>query len=123
MSAAARIPALAAYRRLLRAERKAFAGDLTTLTAAQLETRKQFLAAASVTAESERAELLQKAHDVAVYLERNIVQAVKSDNDVYKIQIDPTRHEINDNMDVKKPYTPGKRIPCCGPGSEVLPRC
>ncbi|KAI9218578.1 hypothetical protein BC828DRAFT_388223 [Blastocladiella britannica] len=122
MATAFRTRALSAYRRLLRVQQQTFAGDLTTLHAAHLETRKQFLEARAVTDATESEALLEKADAIAVYLERNIVQAVNKGGDRYNLQLDPKRHEINDNDENKKPYVKGARIPCCGAGSEALPR-
>ncbi|ORZ30186.1 hypothetical protein BCR44DRAFT_1443365 [Catenaria anguillulae PL171] len=122
MSSPLRLQALAAYKRLLRVQQNTFAGDMRTLLAARDETRKQFREASTVTDESQVNELLQKANDIATYLERNIVQAVQKAPDTYELQYDPNRHELNDNKEVKKPYVKGKRIPCCGAGSEALPK-
>ncbi|KAI9150908.1 Mitochondrial zinc maintenance protein 1, mitochondrial [Blastocladiella emersonii ATCC 22665] len=110
-----RAQVLASYKRLLRVHN-------ITFKAAHAETRKQYSEARNVTDEAEIKELLQKAQDVAQYLERNIVQGIQKDDGVFDLQIDPARHELNDNNEVKKPYVPGKRVPCMGPGSEALPR-
>lgn len=39
---------------------------------------------------------LKMANDAAMYLEKNIVQAVRKESH-YELRIDPSRHEINHN--------------------------
>lgn len=64
-----------AFKKLLRAEEQAFAGDLTTLRAAKVRTREAFRAPlASSTQEDEKA-AVSHAHAVVSFLRQNLAQA------------------------------------------------
>ncbi|KAK6341728.1 Mitochondrial zinc maintenance protein 1, mitochondrial [Orbilia brochopaga] len=98
--------ALQAYRALLRASRLAFQGDSTLLAASHREIRTQFERSRDAAASPDDAppsDKIKHAFEVATYLRRNVVQAVKTDGDeVFRLRIhDET--ERGDNESIKTP--------------------
>lgn len=67
--------ALSAYRTLLRATRKSFAGDTVMLKASAVEIRKHFEDNRNVTSQSEIQGLLESAREASHFISNMIVQA------------------------------------------------
>nr|KJB21474.1 hypothetical protein B456_004G089900 [Gossypium raimondii] len=67
--------ALSAYRALLRATRKSFAGDTLMLNASAVEVRQKFEANRHVTSEPEIQKLLEEAREASHFISTMIVQA------------------------------------------------
>ncbi|KAI9505991.1 hypothetical protein GGI25_001397 [Coemansia spiralis] len=64
-----------AYRRLLKIQRKRFAGDPPVITAAQAQTRKEFENNKAVTDEKKIQKLLKHAENVELVIRKYVVQA------------------------------------------------
>lgn len=71
----ARAEALNAYRALLRATRKSFAGDTPMLKGSAAEVRKKFEENRHVTSDVEIQRLLEEAREAALFITQMIVQA------------------------------------------------
>ncbi|KAJ4313444.1 Mitochondrial zinc maintenance protein 1, mitochondrial [Fusarium piperis] len=114
----ATVPALNAYRHLMRAARIAFQGDINTLSAAQFQIRNEFRRKASINPSGASA-AIQHAEEVAKVLRENVVQGKKTDEgqDTYKLRI----HEHTERGDNESILTAGKGNTqgggCCGGGS------
>ncbi|XP_022757981.1 mitochondrial zinc maintenance protein 1, mitochondrial-like isoform X1 [Durio zibethinus] len=78
---------LSAYRALLRATRKSFAGDALMLNASAVEVRKKFDENRHVTSEPEIQRLLEEAREASHFISTMIVQAKLSDRGGYGIYI------------------------------------
>lgn len=72
---AARMEALSAYRSLLRATRKTFAGDSMMLTESAAEVRRKFEENRLVTSDSEIQRLVGEAREASHFVTNMIVQA------------------------------------------------
>ena len=79
--------ALSAYRALLRATRKSFAGDTLMLNASAVEVRRKFDANRHVTSEPEIQRLLEEAREASHFISTMIVQAKLNDRGGYGIYI------------------------------------
>lgn len=79
--------ALTAYRVLLRATRKSFAGDTFMLNASAVEVRKKFDANRHVTSEPEIQRLLEEAREASHFISTMIVQAKLNERGGYGILI------------------------------------
>ncbi|OWM63553.1 hypothetical protein CDL15_Pgr019503 [Punica granatum] len=66
---------LSAYRALLRATRKTFAGDSVMLSGSAAEIRKKFEENRHVTSEADLQRLLDEARDASEFISTTIVQA------------------------------------------------
>ncbi|KAI6775053.1 hypothetical protein HG530_001811 [Fusarium avenaceum] len=110
----ANVPALNAYRHLMRAARIAFQGDAPILSAAQLQIRNEFRQKASIDASTAPA-AIKHAEDVAKVLRQNVIQGQKleDDDNTYKLRI----HEDIERGDNESIKTAGKGMAqggCCG---------
>eukprot|EP00275_Glaucocystis_incrassata_P000489 EC119452.1.p2 GENE.EC119452.1~~EC119452.1.p2 ORF type:complete len:136 (+),score=14.77 EC119452.1:119-526(+) len=76
-------PAARAFRRLLRAQRLAFEGDIEMLQRANYETRKAFLENSHERDAEKLAAMLKEADEAVTFISTQIVQAVKSDDGNY----------------------------------------
>ncbi|XP_008784742.2 mitochondrial zinc maintenance protein 1, mitochondrial-like [Phoenix dactylifera] len=72
------VEALGAYRALLRATRKTFAGDTLMLSESAVEIRRRFEENRGVTAEAEVKRLLDEARQASHFITHMIVQAKHS---------------------------------------------
>lgn len=80
--------ALSAYRALLRARKKSFAGDLPMLTQSAKEIRSKFEENRAVSSTSEIQKLLQDAREATDFLTNMVVQAKLTDRGNYEIRLD-----------------------------------
>ncbi|KAJ7949680.1 mitochondrial zinc maintenance protein 1, mitochondrial-like [Quillaja saponaria] len=79
--------ALSAYRVLLRATRKTFAGDTLMLKGSALEVRKKFEENRHVNSETEIRKLLEEAKEASHFITAMIVQAkLNSDSGGYEVK-------------------------------------
>ncbi|KAM5369960.1 hypothetical protein ACJZ2D_008759 [Fusarium nematophilum] len=114
----AAVPALNAYRHLLRAARIAFQGDAPILSAAQDQIRNEFRQKASLNpSDADASAAIQHAEEVAKVLRENVVQGKKTEdgNDTYKLRI----HEHTERGDNESIKTAGQGTiggGCCGGG-------
>ncbi|RSL53468.1 Mitochondrial zinc maintenance protein 1, mitochondrial [Fusarium floridanum] len=113
----ATVPALNAYRHLMRAARIAFQGDINVLSAAQLQIRNEFRQKASIDPSGASA-AIQHAEEVARVLRENVVQGkrIEEGKDTFKLRI----HEHTERGDNESILTAGKGNAtgggCCGGG-------
>ncbi|GLT43204.1 hypothetical protein SLA2020_171730 [Shorea laevis] len=84
----ARGEVLSAYRALLRATRKSFAGDTTMLNASAAEIRKKFEENRQVTSEAEIQRHLEEACEASHFISTMIVQAKLNDRGGYEVKPD-----------------------------------
>lgn len=82
--------ALIAYRSLLRATRKSFAGDSVMLNASASEVRKKFEENRHVTSQTEIQRLLEEAREASDFISTMIVQAKLNERGGYGI----VRHSV-----------------------------
>lgn len=75
--------ALTAYRALLRATRKTFAGDTLMLTQSAAEVRKKFEENRHVTSSADLSRLLEEAREASHFISTMIVQAKLNDRGGY----------------------------------------
>jgi complex III assembly factor LYRM7 len=76
---------LSAYRALLKATRKSFAGDTPMIKGSAAEVRKKFEENRNVTSEAEIQKLLGEADEASVFITTMIVQApLNTDNSSYR---------------------------------------
>jgi hypothetical protein len=87
-------PVLKCYRDLLKAQQFVFKGDTHTLDLARQQTRKMFMKQVE---KEEVKQLVAQGHEMAQLLRRNVVQAVKVQDNRYRITLDPNVHEMGDN--------------------------
>eukprot|EP00252_Welwitschia_mirabilis_P020226 TRINITY_DN4911_c0_g1_i1.p1 TRINITY_DN4911_c0_g1~~TRINITY_DN4911_c0_g1_i1.p1 ORF type:complete len:102 (+),score=16.07 TRINITY_DN4911_c0_g1_i1:110-415(+) len=78
---------LSAYRALLRARKKSFAGDIPMLTQSAKEIRAKFEENRSVSNPSHIQKLLQDAQEAAEFLASMIVQAKLTDRGSYEVKL------------------------------------
>ncbi|GAB4828026.1 hypothetical protein Ancab_034913 [Ancistrocladus abbreviatus] len=81
-----RTEVLRAYREVLRATRKSFAGDTPMLKASALEVRSKFEENRNVTSESDIQRLLDEARDASHFISTMIVQARLNDRGGYEVK-------------------------------------
>ncbi|KAJ1813258.1 hypothetical protein LPJ56_003511 [Coemansia sp. RSA 2599] len=86
-----------AYRRLLKVERRRFAGDIPVLTAAQKQTRSEFENNRTQTDEKKIQKLLKHAANVEEVIRRYVVQAPRSESkeNTYDIRF-TSEHALRD---------------------------
>ncbi|KAE8660610.1 PETER PAN-like protein isoform 1 [Hibiscus syriacus] len=77
---------LSAYRTLLKATRKAFAGDTMMLNASAIEVRQKFDANRNVTSEPEIQRLLEEALEASHFISTMIVQAKLNERGGYEVK-------------------------------------
>ncbi|XP_004495958.1 mitochondrial zinc maintenance protein 1, mitochondrial [Cicer arietinum] len=83
----AREKVLSAYRALLKATRKSFAGDTLMLKGSAVEVRKKFEENKNVTSETEIQKLLEEAAEASDFITTMIVQAqLNSDAGSYVVK-------------------------------------
>ncbi|CEI61227.1 hypothetical protein FVEN_g6047 [Fusarium venenatum] len=112
------VPALNAYRHLMRAARIAFQGDAPVMSAAQIQIRNEFRQKATIDA-SDAPAAIKHAEEVAKVLRQNVVQGrrIEDGKDSYKLRIHKDI-ERGDNESIK---TAGKGTiggGCCGGGKK-----
>ncbi|KAK4418133.1 hypothetical protein Salat_2226000 [Sesamum alatum] len=78
--------ALTAYRTLLRATRKTFAGDTLMLRESAVEVRKKFEENRHVTSPTDRNRLLEEAREASHFISNMIVQAKLNDRGGYEVR-------------------------------------
>ncbi|KAK1437229.1 hypothetical protein QVD17_03018 [Tagetes erecta] len=78
--------AVTAYRSLLRATRKSFAGDTVMLQGSAAEVRKKFEENRNVTSEPEIRKLLDEAREAADFISNMIVQAKLNSRGGYEVK-------------------------------------
>ncbi|KAI5311131.1 mitochondrial zinc maintenance protein 1 mitochondrial [Prunus yedoensis var. nudiflora] len=84
----ARAEALNAYRALLRATRKSFAGDTPMLKGSAAEVRKKFEENRHVTSDVEIQRLLEEAREASLFITQMIVQAKLNSRGGYEVKAD-----------------------------------
>ncbi|XP_008235091.1 PREDICTED: mitochondrial zinc maintenance protein 1, mitochondrial [Prunus mume] len=84
----ARAEALNAYRALLRATRKSFAGDTPMLKGSAAEVRKKFEDNRHVTSDVEIQRLLEEAREASLFITQMIVQAKLNSRGGYEVKAD-----------------------------------
>ncbi|XP_021828645.1 mitochondrial zinc maintenance protein 1, mitochondrial [Prunus avium] len=84
----ARAEALNAYRALLRATRKSFAGDTPMLNGSAAEVRKKFEENRHVTSDVEIQRLLEEAREASLFITQMIVQAKLNSRGGYEVKAD-----------------------------------
>ncbi|XP_062025128.1 mitochondrial zinc maintenance protein 1, mitochondrial [Rosa rugosa] len=84
----ARAEALNAYRSLLRATRKSFAGDTVMLKGSAAEVRQKFEENRGVTSEEEIQRLLGEAREASSFISTMIVQAKLNSRGGYEVKAD-----------------------------------
>ncbi|KAB2616263.1 mitochondrial zinc maintenance protein 1 [Pyrus ussuriensis x Pyrus communis] len=84
----ARAQVLNAYKALLRATRKSFAGDVTMLNGAAAEVRKKFEESRHVTSDAEIQSLLEQAGEASRFISEMIVQAKLNSRGGYEVKPD-----------------------------------
>ncbi|KAL6208421.1 hypothetical protein ACLB2K_019370 [Fragaria x ananassa] len=82
----ARVEALKAYRSLLRAIRKSFAGDTVMLKGSAAEVRQKFEENRGVTSEAEIERLLGEAREASSFISTMIVQAKLNSRGGYEVK-------------------------------------
>ncbi|XP_057782321.1 mitochondrial zinc maintenance protein 1, mitochondrial [Salvia miltiorrhiza] len=80
--------ALTAYRALLRATRKTFAGDTLMLRQSAAEVRKKFEENRHVTSAADLSRLLEEAREASHFISTMIVQAKLNDRGGYEVKPD-----------------------------------
>ncbi|KAL6201987.1 hypothetical protein ACLB2K_025698 [Fragaria x ananassa] len=80
--------AVSAYRSLLRATRKSFAGDTVMLKGSAEEVRQKFEENRSVTSEAEIQRLLGEAREASSFISTMIVQAKLNSRGGYEVKPD-----------------------------------
>ncbi|CAN1185720.1 Mitochondrial zinc maintenance protein 1, mitochondrial [Linum perenne] len=81
-----RAEALTAYKALLRATRKSFAGDQMMLNASAIEIRKKFDENRLVTSETDIKRLLDEAREASDFIATMIVQAKLNERGGYEVK-------------------------------------
>ncbi|XVE73328.1 hypothetical protein DITRI_Ditri11bG0108800 [Diplodiscus trichospermus] len=89
---------LSAYRALLRATRKSFAGDTLMLNASATEVRKKFDANRHVTSEPDIQRLLEEACEASHFISTMIVQAKLNDRGGYEVK--PSKGHAGATLDI-----------------------
>ncbi|KAL0371453.1 UNVERIFIED_CONTAM: hypothetical protein Sangu_0463400 [Sesamum angustifolium] len=78
--------ALSAYRTLLRATRKTFAGDTLMLRESAVEVRKKFEENRTITSPTDLNRLLEEAREASHFISNMIVQAKLNDRGGYEVK-------------------------------------
>ncbi|KAK4407007.1 hypothetical protein Sango_0281700 [Sesamum angolense] len=78
--------ALSAYRTLLRATRKTFAGDTLMLRESAVEVRKKFEENRNITSPTDLNRLLEEAREASHFISNMIVQAKLNDRGGYEVK-------------------------------------
>ncbi|XP_021280295.1 mitochondrial zinc maintenance protein 1, mitochondrial [Herrania umbratica] len=89
---------LSAYRALLRATRKSFAGDTLMLNASAAEVRKKFSENRHVTSEPEIQRLLDEAREASHFISTMIVQAKLNDRGGYEVK--PSKEHAGATLEI-----------------------
>ncbi|CAO2824404.1 unnamed protein product [Amaranthus hypochondriacus] len=89
---------LKAYRQILKATRKSFAGDSQMLKASAMEVRTKFEENRSVTSESDIQRLIDDAYTAAQFISTNIVQAKLNDRGSYEMK--PSKEHAGATLEV-----------------------
>ncbi|XP_076940721.1 mitochondrial zinc maintenance protein 1, mitochondrial-like [Bidens hawaiensis] len=89
---------VAAYRTLLRATRKSFAGDTVMLNGSAAEVRKKFEENRHVTSEPEIRKLLDEAREAADFISNMIVQAKLNSRGGYDVK--PSKDHAGATLEV-----------------------
>lgn len=97
---------LSAYRSLLRATRKSFAGDTLMLTQSAAEVRRKFDENRNVTSETEINRLLDEAREASHFISTMIVQAKLNSRGGYEVK--PSKEHAGATLEV--------------PSEEILPK-
>lgn len=87
MASARVAEALKAYRQVLRATRKSFAGDAIMLRESAAEIRKKFEENRHVSSEAEVQKLLEEAREASHFISTMIVQAKLNDRGGYEVML------------------------------------
>ena len=104
--------AVGAYRALMRARAKAFAGDARALDAAHREIRTQFERARDVDANDARAKIAA-AVEAATFVRTHVVQAVREgDEGAFRMTVDAEHRDVTISRD-------GEGEKGCGGGGGV----
>ena len=91
--------AVGAYRALMRARAKAFAGDARALDAAHREIRTQFERARDVDANDARAKIAA-AVEAATFVRTHVVQAVREgDEGAFRMTVDAAHQDVTISRD------------------------
>jgi len=91
--------AVGAYRALLRARAKAFAGDARALDAAQREIRTQFERARDADARDARRKIAE-AVEAEAFIRQHVVQAVREDGETnFRMAVDATHQDVTISRD------------------------
>ncbi|CAI9300470.1 unnamed protein product [Lactuca saligna] len=90
--------ALTAYRGLLRATRKSFAGDTVMLEGSAAEVRKKFEENRHLTAEPEIRKLLDEAREASDFISNMIVQAKLNSRGGYEVK--PSKDHAGATLEV-----------------------
>lgn len=93
--------ALSAYRALLRAARKSFAGDSLMLTASSAEIRKKFEENKNATSEAEIQRHLEEAREASHFITHMIVQAKLNSRGGYGIPTSPLKIAFNSHSNLE----------------------
>ncbi|OMO63844.1 Complex 1 LYR protein [Corchorus capsularis] len=89
---------LSAYRALLRATRKSFAGDTVMLNASAAEVRKKFDENRHVTFEPEIQRLLGEAREASEFISTMIVQAKLNERGGYEVK--PSKEHAGATLEI-----------------------
>ncbi|KAJ2723038.1 hypothetical protein GGI07_002932 [Coemansia sp. Benny D115] len=101
MSSATAAQARIAYRRLLKIERKRFAGDPTVIIAAAKQTRQEFENNRAQTDEKKIKKLLKHASNVETVIKSYVVQGTRSEEKENTYQIKFTsEHALRDPVPI-----------------------
>ncbi|XP_059659556.1 mitochondrial zinc maintenance protein 1, mitochondrial [Cornus florida] len=92
------VEALTAYRVLLRATRRTFAGDSLMLTQSAAEVRKKFEENRGVTSETEIQRLLEEAREASHFISNMIVQAKLNSRGGYEVK--PGQEHVGATLEV-----------------------
>ncbi|XP_058083518.1 mitochondrial zinc maintenance protein 1, mitochondrial [Magnolia sinica] len=90
--------ALGAYRELLKATRKSFAGDSVMLTQSALEIRKKFEENRSVSSELEIQRLVEEAREASQFISTMIVQAKLNERGGYEVK--PSKDHVGATLEI-----------------------
>ncbi|KAJ3676143.1 hypothetical protein LUZ60_003555 [Juncus effusus] len=90
--------AMAAYRALLRATRRTFAGDKLMLDESKAEIRRRFEANRRITTEAEVRRLVEEAKEASSFIENMIVQAKRTDTGSYVVK--PSKEHSGATLEV-----------------------
>uniref|UniRef100_A0A9I9DGM0 Complex 1 LYR protein domain-containing protein n=1 Tax=Cucumis melo TaxID=3656 RepID=A0A9I9DGM0_CUCME len=89
---------LSAYRSLLRATKKSFAGDTLMLTESASEIRRKFQESRHVTSEAEIRKLLEEAREASHFISNMIVQAKRTSRGGYEMK--PSKDHAGATLEV-----------------------